>query len=96
MRILNQFGKHSLVVASSLAISIAAIAMTSCQGRGSGLGKPEQVQTNSPKSPERVEPWTTDQLVQAGLVVEGGGSASILRRRFLAGSACGWPAATAR
>ena len=65
MRILNQFGNRSLVVAASLTISIAAIAMTSCEGRGSGLGNPAKAQTNSPPAPERVEPWTTDRLVQA-------------------------------
>lgn len=65
MLVFNEFGKGRIVVASSLASAIAAIAMTSCGGAGSGLGQPAQAQLNSPQAPERVEPWTTDRLIQA-------------------------------
>jgi len=66
MRSFNELGKGGGLVAASMALAIAAIAMTSCDGKGPVPGQLAQARVNSPQSPERVEPWTTDRLIQAG------------------------------
>ncbi len=66
MRILEELGRGGVAVASTLVVVAAAIVMTSCKAGSAGVEEPAQAQVNSPQAPERVEPWKSGRLIEAG------------------------------
>lgn len=47
-------------------LALATMLTTACTSNGSGLGLYRTEEATVPKAPERVEPWTTGQLIEPG------------------------------